>query len=299
MTLDAYERCGLRAVDLKTEHFASARRSMNFVLTRWANRGVNLWKVDLVATPLIAGQTEVPVDPDVVSVLDVYVRQYPTGNPTTPNLTFATSIRSASVTVSGIALTAGAYLCIITPVMVGGLTLSGFYQVASVSSAGAVIQAATPATATESVSGVVTVASSVSGAPPTDFLLTPISRNDYAGLANKFQLGRPTSFWWDRILLPPITLWPVPDVSGVYEFRYYVCRQVEDATGAGGQTLDAPYRFNEAFASALAGHLAIKWAPALAPALLAYAEQCWTEASDEDREKVTLHIVPQVGGYFR
>jgi len=50
---EAYERCGIRTnsgYDLK-----SGRRSLNILLQDWNNRGINLWKVKLIAQLLTAG----------------------------------------------------------------------------------------------------------------------------------------------------------------------------------------------------------------------------------------------------
>ena len=45
----------------------------NMMLASWANQGVNLWKVELVTTTLVQGQTTYPVDQNIVMVLDAYV----------------------------------------------------------------------------------------------------------------------------------------------------------------------------------------------------------------------------------
>ena len=52
---EAYERCGLQVrsgYDLKT-----ARRSLNLMLSEWANRGLNLWTIQLQEKTLPAGTT--------------------------------------------------------------------------------------------------------------------------------------------------------------------------------------------------------------------------------------------------
>ena len=52
---EAYERCGLQVrsgYDLKT-----ARRSLNLLLAEWANRGLNLWTIQLQEKPITAGTT--------------------------------------------------------------------------------------------------------------------------------------------------------------------------------------------------------------------------------------------------
>jgi hypothetical protein len=41
---EAFERCGL---ELRTGYdFRTARRSLNFLLGEWANRGINLWTIE-------------------------------------------------------------------------------------------------------------------------------------------------------------------------------------------------------------------------------------------------------------
>ena len=50
---EAYERCGLqvrRGYDLQT-----ARRSLNLMLSEWANRGLNLWTIQLQEKTITAG----------------------------------------------------------------------------------------------------------------------------------------------------------------------------------------------------------------------------------------------------
>ena len=44
-----------------------------------------------------------------------------------------------------------------------------------------------------------------------DRVIMPISRTEYASYPNKEQQGFVTSFWYDRLISPTITLWPVPD----------------------------------------------------------------------------------------
>ena len=53
---EAFERCGLQVrsgYDLKT-----ARRSLNLLLAEWANRGLNLWTIQLQEKTLPATTTE-------------------------------------------------------------------------------------------------------------------------------------------------------------------------------------------------------------------------------------------------
>ena len=51
------------------------------------------------------------------------------------------------------------------------------------------------------------------GSPPIDRIILPVSRTEYASYPNKEQQGFPTTFWFDRLLSPNVTIWPVPDGS--------------------------------------------------------------------------------------
>jgi hypothetical protein len=68
---EAYERCGIRTnsgYDLKT-----GRRSLNLILQDWNNRGINLWKVVLVAQELTAGTSKYAADTGTSDVMEAYI----------------------------------------------------------------------------------------------------------------------------------------------------------------------------------------------------------------------------------
>jgi hypothetical protein len=133
---------------------------------------------------------------------------------------------------------------------------------------------------------------------PIARVLYPLSRADYNAIANKSQQGQPTSFWFDRTTVPTITFWPTPDAAGPYQFQYYKLGQMQDATIGGAVTVDAPYRFLEAYCAAVAAHLSMKWRPELSEKLMAYAQQMWTEASQADVEHVSFYVGGDMSGYF-
>jgi hypothetical protein len=73
IVLYAYNLVGIRSTQLLQEHMESARMAANLVLADWANKGVNLWEVELVTVPFVQGQAAYAVDPSVVNILDLYV----------------------------------------------------------------------------------------------------------------------------------------------------------------------------------------------------------------------------------
>jgi len=215
LTLYAFNIAGLRNTSLLQEHMQSARMATNMMLSTWANKGVNLWTVDLVSVPLVQGQATYSVDASTIMVLDAYMR------------------------------------------IDDGVT------------------------------------------DPIDRLILPISRTEYASYPNKEQQGFSTVFWFDRLVSPTITLWPVPDGTSAQYLKYYRTRQVQDSNLTNGQTVEIPYRWLEAFADGLAYRLSKIWSPEKAVALKAMADESCNVAAYQDVEQASQYISPQIAGYYR
>lgn len=215
IVLYSYNIAGLRNTSLTQEHMESAKMATNMMLASWANQGVNLWKVELITTTLVQGQTTYSVDQNIVMVLDAYVE----------------TINSSS--------------------------------------------------------------------QPIDRIILPVSRTEYASYPNKQQQGYTTVYWFDRLISPTITLWPVPDGTSAQYLKYYAVTQVQDSNFTSGQTVDIPYRWLEAFSDGLAYRLAKIWKPEIAVALKAVADDSYRIASQQDVEQAQQYISPQIVGYYR
>ena len=135
--------------------------------------------------------------------------------------------------------------------------------------------------------------------PPIDRLILPISRTEYASYPNKEQEGFPTVFWQDRLISGNVTLWPVPDGTSAQYLRYYRARQLQDSEFTGGQTVEIPYLWLDAFADALSYRLARVWNPPMAPALKLVADESYNVADAQNVEQAAQYITPMVSGYFR
>ena len=137
-----------------------------------------------------------------------------------------------------------------------------------------------------------------SGAGATDRVIGPISQSEYAGYPNKALPGGPTSYWFNRQVTPTITLYPVPDTSTTYVLNIRRMRQPQDAAIANGLTIDAPYRFADAFVADLAHRLSRIWKPELEDRRKQDAKDAWDTATSEDTESVPIYISPGLSGYF-
>lgn len=214
LTLYAFNLAQLRNTSLTQEHLQSARMATNLMLSTWSNKGVNLWAVDLVTTPVTQGVSTYPVDGNTVMILDAYM---------------------------------------VTP---------------------------------QSGSNI-------------DRIILPVSRSEYATYPNKQQQGFPTVYWFDRLINPTVTLWPVPDGGSTSALKYYRVRRLQDAGMANAQTVEIPYLWLEAFAFGLATRLALVWNPQIVGMLKPLADEAYTVAAEQNIEQASQFISPQIYGYYR
>jgi hypothetical protein len=211
LTIYAYQLIGVRPTALLQEHMDAARLSTNMMFTRWSNQGVNLWEVELVTVPLVAGTSTYNVDANTVVMLDAYIEY---------------------------------------------------------------------------------------GSPAIDRIIMPISRTEYASYPNKTQQGFPTVFWFDRLLAPTVTIWPVPDGSQT-SLKYYKVNRIQDANMNGTQQVDIPPIWLEAMAYGLAHRLAVIWAPDKVALMKPLADEAYQIAANQNVETANQYISPQISGYWR
>ena len=125
---------------------------------------------------------------------------------------------------------------------------------------------------------------------------TRIGIDEFANIANKNNPGSPSLVWVNRVVPPVANIWPIPVEAGT--FVYWKLRRIEDA-GAYTNTVDVPPRFLPAMTSGLAYYLAIKTPSAAEriPMLQQEYERQFGLASDEDRERASVYLVPDLNGY--
>jgi hypothetical protein len=290
MVLYAFNLAQIRSTALTQEHMFSARMAANMMQSRWANKGPNLWAIDLVTVTLV--QTPTVVTASVSG--GVATLTYAT--PDTPVYLAGQDITVAGVGVSG-------YNGDFT-VLSSGPGYVTYASGALANSSGGTISTATP-TATYSVAPSTIMildaymAIDQNSAPETDRIILPVSRTEYASYPNKTQTGFSTVFWFDRLISPTVTLWPVPDGTSAQYLKYYRVRQIQDAVLAGNLQPEIPYRFLEAYADGLSYRLAKIWNPSIAAMLKTDAAESFADATIEDTENVQYYISPQISSYFR
>src|SRR5580658_8726803 len=102
LVLEAFDRLQIRPSEITADHMVSARRSVNLVQVRWANRGTNLWKVDPAGSPtqlaLSEGVATSNLLASTIMLLDCYLRVFPMGPPV--NLTPSVNTIAGSAVVA-------------------------------------------------------------------------------------------------------------------------------------------------------------------------------------------------------
>lgn len=72
---EAFERIGRNPATITANDLDSARRSLNFMFSEWANNGPNLWAVELVTLPLVVGQQSYTLDASTIYITNAATRQ--------------------------------------------------------------------------------------------------------------------------------------------------------------------------------------------------------------------------------
>ena len=136
------------------------------------------------------------------------------------------------------------------------------------------------------------------GSPPIDRIILPIGRTEYASYPNKQQQGFPTTFWFDRLLSPTVTLWPVPNGQQTY-LKYYRVIRLQDANMNGTEQVDIPAIWLEAMVYGLADRLAQIWSPDKVAIMKPMADEAYNIAAAQNVETASFYISPSTSGYWR
>jgi hypothetical protein len=194
LVLEIYSRIQVRPAQLTQDHLWQCRYSASLMVTEWSIKAPypNLWKLTELQIPLQQGVSTYSLPQNCVGFLDSFIRTYEVGNPVNVNPSFSTTLNSPVVQVAlpSNGLLPGQWVSFVVPVSIGGILVSGFYQVLSVIDVNNfTIQTGTLATATISNSGAVPVFTTVAGSSTVT-----VSLANHGLLPNDlFQIQTPTS----------------------------------------------------------------------------------------------------------
>lgn len=124
-----------------------------------------------------------------------------------------------------------------------------------------------------------------------DITVDRIGSAEYLHTPNKLTASRPAQFYVQRTVPAKLFLYPAPDATQAYIFRYYAIRRIQE-TGAVTNTADISFRFLPCLTSGLAYYLAVKKAPDRIGMLKQFYEEEFARAAAEDRERSSYFAVP-------
>jgi len=283
---EAFERAG---TELRTGYdLRTARRSLNIMFADWANRGINMWTIEQGIIPLVQGQNTYALPDDTIDLLEHVIRTGGNVATTQADLTITRISVSTYATIPNKIQQA-------RPIQVWIQRFN-----AQSSPTGLTLSTTINSTATEA------VLNSTVGLPASGFVKIGSEIINYSYISgntlyNCFRGQQNTTaashtsgatVYWTQ--LPAITVWPTPDNAQQYQFVYWRLRRTQDA-GGGVNIMDVPFRFIPAMAAGLAYYIAGKVPAGMErlPILKAQYDEAWDLASQEDREKAALRLVPR------
>ena len=124
-----------------------------------------------------------------------------------------------------------------------------------------------------------------------DITIDRIGSAEYLHVPNKLTTSRPAQFYVQRTVPAKLFLYPAPDSTQAYIFRYYGIRRIQE-TGAVTNTADVSFRFLPCLTAGLAYYMAVKKAPDRIGMLKQFYEEEFARAAAEDTERTGYFAVP-------
>lgn len=129
-----------------------------------------------------------------------------------------------------------------------------------------------------------------------DITIDRIGYAEYLHVPNKSTQSRPAQYFVQRTTPAKLFLYPAPDATQSYIFRYYAIRRIQDA-GTFTNTADISFRFLPCLIAGVAYYLSVKKAPDRIQLLKSMYEEEFQRAAAEDRERSSYFAVPKTWGY--
>jgi hypothetical protein len=297
---ESYERCGH---EMRTGYeLRTARRSLNLLLSEWANRGINLWTIEQGSIPLYANQITYPIPNNTVDLLETIIRTGANANQTDINIT-RISVSTYSTIPNKLATG--------RPIQIymdrqGGQT---YTFTATLAESITATQTTVPVTTLVRVpyAGYVKIQDEVMYYYGTSTLAEnqatgnaswPTLNNVVRGQNNTVADAHLDGEAIANTNFANVTVWPAPDQGSIsnpyYTLIYWRLRRLYDA-GSGVNVEDVPFRFLEPMISGLSWRLSLKVRGGLerTQMLKSQYDDAWQLAMEEDREKASIRFVPR------
>lgn len=260
-------RCGLAPQVITPEIVETATEDLFMLLMSLSNRGLNLWCIDNEIMPLVGGQKLYVLPEGTTDVLNLlhctpmrleYTETY-NANDVTADFVDSTNVVQFGMKFSVLPTDSvefqksadGLVWETVTTVAVADLppvNTYGWYPLEKQHESPHFRIIATDLGTAEDFYLTNTI---------REINITPFNRDDYASQPNKtFNSSIATNYWFEKLVNPQITLWPVPDDDTRY-LHLYRYRQIQDI-GTLTEEIEMPTRWYEAICWHLAARLAFE-----------------------------------------
>lgn len=305
----AARRCNVQPTSLTPENLETGKNNLFFILSKLANRGVNLWAVDQFYVPFVVGKARYPLPTSTEQILKI-VRRTPILIPTTlvggPAITRKLS-SVQPVGLIGFNLKKDTELELVLETTADGvnwqlahafknLKLSAgrhWYPLSVVTPClGVRIRKAHGGPLVDIIEDCVIAGSY------TDTQVLPMNRDTYTDLSDKNTLGSPSTYYFEKKIESAVSLWPVPK----YEYEHMMLwrqRAVQDV-GNLSDRLEIPNRWYDAIIWSLAKNLAYEL-PNITDARIAMVESNAAAAVNDaelgESDGAPMRMQPNISGY--
>ena len=313
----AVRRCGINPSEQTAELVSTALEDLFMLILSLANKGINLWCVEKILLPLIAGQTRYVLPLGTEQILNV-VHSTPTlvtGTETVGATSYVVEYTDlVSINRIGMRLGTSSDQLVIS-ISDDGVTWTTvdpfiYPPVPSILVANTLYWFDLEKTYTgkflklENV-GVLPAALVVDDlyvcSQSREIAMAPFNRDDYANQPNKtFQSRTLTNYYFEKLIEPAINFWPAPNTEEncVVVYRQ---RQIQDV-GDLQNEIEIPSRWYEAITWHLALRLAFE-VPGVDPGRIAAIQKMTQDMTMEvelgETDDAPIYFSPRIGVYTR
>jgi hypothetical protein len=310
----AYRRCRIPPEGISSEQISFALDALYLILSKLANRGLQLWCIERYLMPLYQAQGLITMPNGVVDILNTNLRTIGVVNENTNNTVTSTTYTTIFPTVTQVTTIgiewSGASTGYALETSNDGTTWTILATESNPNVTAGVVtwvdvqgSLATSYFRVRATSGNLNQAQVVLANTPNEIPMARLNRDDYVNLPNKAFQGRPLQFWCDRQLNNPVlNLWPVPSAQFVTaQVVVWVKRYIMDV-GTMTQEIEVPQRWYDAIVYLLASRVAEETAsvdPQMIVILDQKAQQALLEAEGEERDDSPIYMTPNIAVYTR
>lgn len=305
----AIRRCGLPPTSITAETVSIALEDLFSLLMSVSSRGLNLWCVDKMLMPLVRGQAVYTLPPGTLEVLNlIHATPSRVEGTNTSGATFFQTEFAEAVTIVRVGVKFSAVQAFPFSIQSSGDGISWTTHVQGLLSPVAgewtwydIDPAADAAFFRLSSPTLSTVSDFYLATNVREIPVSKFNRDDYSNQpAKTFQSLIVTNYYFEKLVTPRITLWPVPsdDTRHLVLFRY---RQIQDV-GELTNELELPLRWIEAIIWQLALRLAFELpgVEAARRAEIVQVTQGMTlEVENTETDNAPIQIHPNIGVYTR